>query len=619
MTVNSAIDERMDPFIATVAAAKLLKANHEITGTWPLAITSYNHGAAGMRRAKRRLGTSDIDVIIEKYRSRTFGFASRNFYAEFLAARDINRNPERYFGPFSYDDPERIETVVLDAYYPGASIAKAFGIEVALLKQLNPSLRSAIWSGQKRVPKNFALRVPPALGPGSAAQKLAALPSSERFDRQTRDRYHRVRRGETLSTIASRYGVSQNTLMSLNDLRSRHRIRAGQRLRLPDDPADRVALRPGRAVAVQPAWEGTEYRVRRGETLDAIARRVGSTPSELAAANGLRNKNRIYVGQVLKVPSGDPAKAIEAPTRSAEPAAASARIADSETTPSAPQPRSDAGTTPQEDPPALAMAEPAKPTAPTENATLAQRVSAETATPAQRISAETATPTQTLVVETPAPPPIAPGAPAAQETEATATAPEANETPALAASPVRGDVDSLLHANPARWDLDEGRVTVQPDETLGHYADWLEVSTQSLRRRNGMRGKSDLVIGRRVELDLSRVDEATFRTRRLAHHRALRVAFLETHAITGTREHVMRRGETLWEISRSRYGIPLWLLRDYNPTLDFGKLQSGARLRIPDVERRAHSSGRSSDSANPSSPAWKIVSSGSRIAVSGPP
>ena len=83
--------------------ADLLQLNREVTGSWPLAITAYNHGAAGVRRAVEKMGTREISSILRHYKGSSFGFASRNFYAEFLAARKIHQNPEKYFGPLQYD------------------------------------------------------------------------------------------------------------------------------------------------------------------------------------------------------------------------------------------------------------------------------------------------------------------------------------------------------------------------------------------------------------------------------------------------------------------------------------------------------------------------------------
>ena len=86
LRIDNAVDERMDPFRETEAAAQLLNYNYRLLGSWPLAITAYNHGAEGMLRAREQLGTDDIVRIVREYHSPTFGFASRNFYVSFLAA-----------------------------------------------------------------------------------------------------------------------------------------------------------------------------------------------------------------------------------------------------------------------------------------------------------------------------------------------------------------------------------------------------------------------------------------------------------------------------------------------------------------------------------------------------
>ena len=99
MRVDDVVDERMDPHKASVAAARLLGYNYRQIDSWPLAITAYNHGLAGMMRAVRTLGTRDIAAIVSRYQSRSFGFASRNFYAEFLAASEIDHDPEPLLRP----------------------------------------------------------------------------------------------------------------------------------------------------------------------------------------------------------------------------------------------------------------------------------------------------------------------------------------------------------------------------------------------------------------------------------------------------------------------------------------------------------------------------------------
>lgn len=294
MRVDGVVDERNDPFLATVAAARLLAQNYEKLGHWPLAITAYNHGAAGMARAVRSLGTTDIDTIVARYRSRTFGFASRNFYVSVRAAMEIEEAPERFFGPVRKDPPDNPEILVLDHYVPVRTLAEVFRVTPEALREANPALRDPVWQGRKHVPRGYPLRVP--RDPLRAAPEvvIAGVPASQRFARQTPDLTHRVRSGETLSVIAARYGVSQSEIAALNGLRSRHRIYVGQTLKLP--------IRGGGGAVAPPA--GGVYRVRPGDNLAAIARRYGVGTRELASANRLRNPDRLMPGQTLEIPGG---------------------------------------------------------------------------------------------------------------------------------------------------------------------------------------------------------------------------------------------------------------------------------------------------------------------------
>jgi len=92
LTINDEVDERSDPYFSTEAAARFLKENYAQLGTWPLAITAYNHGRAGMVRAVREKGT--YEKIFKTHETELFKFASRNFYSEFLAAMNVARRLE---------------------------------------------------------------------------------------------------------------------------------------------------------------------------------------------------------------------------------------------------------------------------------------------------------------------------------------------------------------------------------------------------------------------------------------------------------------------------------------------------------------------------------------------
>ena len=113
MRIDHIVDERRDPFLATDGAVRLLAENYSNVETWPLALTAYNHGVAGMRRAVLQQNTTDIATIVRKYQSRSFQFASRNFYTAFLAALEIDTHPEKYFPGIKISEPSNTGVVVV--------------------------------------------------------------------------------------------------------------------------------------------------------------------------------------------------------------------------------------------------------------------------------------------------------------------------------------------------------------------------------------------------------------------------------------------------------------------------------------------------------------------------
>ena len=310
MRVDHVVDERLDPFKATEAAARLLRHNYEITGSWPLAITAYNHGAAGVRRAVRTLGTKDIATLVRRYRGRGFGFASRNYYVAFLAALEVDRNAGKYFGPISPRRPRPVVTAAIPDYMEAAPLQERLGLGRRALQQANPALRSTVWRGDKYIPKGFQLRIE-CPTPDACSQLGAQVPSIlagiPTHSRQKPDLYHRVERGQTLSGIAARYGLRVGQLVALNGLSSRHRIRAGQRLRLPLPPGKTIpavlVTGHGRSPqgSVTPAAGDGLYRVGRGDSLYTIAKRLGVTQQALLRLNSLPDKDRLYPGQLLRI------------------------------------------------------------------------------------------------------------------------------------------------------------------------------------------------------------------------------------------------------------------------------------------------------------------------------
>ncbi|MEB2346054.1 MAG: LysM peptidoglycan-binding domain-containing protein [Deltaproteobacteria bacterium] len=322
LRVDRTVDERFDPWRATEAAAALLANNHRVTGTWPLALIAYNHGPGGSIRAKKELGTDDIGVILGRYDGPSFGFASRNFYPSFLAAVEVDRNHVRYFGEIRKMAPARHEAVVTDGTYSARALSQSFGMDLGLLREWNLGLREPVWRGQQLVPKGVTLRFPPVAGRAPAAQILAAIPQ-ERRPSQISGRTYIVKRGDTLSSIARRYGMSTRALASANGIRKPSAIHVGRRLRLPgtverEIVADAAERRPPRA---QPAAAPAQHEVRRGETLASIARRYGTSAHALASANGIQDPDEVRVGQPLTIPGAARVAGTDAPPAATRPRA----------------------------------------------------------------------------------------------------------------------------------------------------------------------------------------------------------------------------------------------------------------------------------------------------------
>lgn len=262
MQIDHVLDERNDPFLATTAAAKLLAYNHSIAGNWPMAITAYNSGLAGARRAMRQFGDNAYADILRKYNGRTFGFASRNFYVAFLAAKEVDQNQQIYFPGLVPDSPVDYTTYRLDAYIPADELASVLNVRERDLARYNPALQATIWQGSKYLPRDFEIRMPSNMLSGSLPELAANLASDSLFDKQLPDLFHTVARGDTLSEIADAYSTRVSTLVALNALSSSHRIRAGQQIRLPaagPAPVTVAAVPPPvttvATVALQPSPE----------------------------------------------------------------------------------------------------------------------------------------------------------------------------------------------------------------------------------------------------------------------------------------------------------------------------------------------------------------------------
>ncbi len=472
MRIDGAVDDRLDPFRSTEAAAQLLAYNYRVLGTWPLAVTAYNHGTAGMLRAKELMGTDDIVTIVRHYTSRTFGFASRNFYVSFLAALEVDRNPQKYFGPIERQGEARFQEVTVPGYVSVTSLERALKVNEDKLRQLNPALLRSVWEGRTRVPRAYRLRLP-LDGEHWTTELLAkALSPHELYAGQPAPRRYRVQAGDTLASIADRYGVSIEVLARTNRLRTSARVRVGRTVTLPES--------------------------------------AGAGVVSLAA----------------NLP---PPAAVTGRANTAAPAAV----------PPAPE---------------ATTAPPASPGG------------AVSAAEAQRESAEDAAAVATITVS--------------------ATREPVSAAQAEALSPALGPAaDSQQSADPIDYSVArDDTIRVAAEETLGHYADWLSVSAAHLRELNHMSFRKPVLIGHRIKLDFHKVPHERFEQQRHEYHRQLQAAYFAGHRIVGTEIYIARSGDSLWTVTQHAAQLPLWLLQQYNPDVDFSALRAGTQIVMPRVE-----------------------------------
>jgi membrane-bound lytic murein transglycosylase D len=175
LTVDDDIDERFDPLISAEAAARLLKHNYEATGRWPLAVTAYNHGLLSIRKAMQDLNTDDLMDLIRAYEAKPFGFASKNFYAEFLAAARIAADPDAYFGAVVLDPPDLFKIVELPLPLNLEIVKRVFAADGDTLAFLNPAFRKPVLKGEREIPKGYALRLPVSTDVPAAFEALVSL------------------------------------------------------------------------------------------------------------------------------------------------------------------------------------------------------------------------------------------------------------------------------------------------------------------------------------------------------------------------------------------------------------------------------------------------------------
>ena len=287
------IDERMDPQKATRAAIAYLKALHRIFGDWTTVLAAYNSGEGRVLRVIRDQNVNYLDNFWDLYER--LPPETARYVPRFLATLHILKNSERYgLDSVMPDPPIRYETVPITKQVHLKDVAAAIGTSQRNLKQLNPELRYQISPLER-----YSIKVPPGKG-DILLSKLDEIPISSR----PRPAYvkHRVRPGETLSTIALRYRTSVRSIARANNIYRHNFIVAGKTLKIPQK--GRFTYRSKRQKT-RPSPRPSEYIVKSGDSLWILAKRYGTTTKEIQGLNKL-STSRLHIGQVLKIPGAKP-------------------------------------------------------------------------------------------------------------------------------------------------------------------------------------------------------------------------------------------------------------------------------------------------------------------------
>jgi membrane-bound lytic murein transglycosylase D len=293
------VDERMDPEKSTEAAIAYLKDLHQIFGDWYTVLAAYNCGEGRVLRVIKTQRVNYLDHFWDLYGKLPSETA---FYVpKFLAVLHILNDPKAHGFILPPVDKEiDAETVTMNKQVSLKTMAKHIGVSYEGLRELNPALRR-----NSTPPRPYAFRVPI----GKGATLLAELDKiPEWYPPVPAYIAHRVKKGETLSTIARKYRTSVGAIMARNNLRSSSYIKTGWELKIPTRVRYAYAAQTP-AIPHPPSKKKNEppekptfskYAVRKGDSLWKIANRFNTTTKAIQSLNGLHNSS-LSIGQVLVI------------------------------------------------------------------------------------------------------------------------------------------------------------------------------------------------------------------------------------------------------------------------------------------------------------------------------
>ncbi|OCX50731.1 lytic transglycosylase [Mucilaginibacter sp. PPCGB 2223] len=312
LNIDNYVDERRDPIQASYAAAAYIKDAYLDFGDWLVAIASYNCGKGAITRAIEKAGASDFWSIRPYLPAET-----RNYVPAFIAIAYVMNNYSKHgIAPRVCEMPVKTDTILVNKYVSLANISKVLNVDTRQISMLNPQYKMQVVNGSDAAPKRLVI---PQIDKASFTQLYDALndpnitseqfepvrtsvnetPAKKKLKESTPEipASHRVKKGETLASIADKYGMEVSELKAWNHL-SKSKVATGTELRLTAPPASESAS------AKKTGRNFITYKVRQGDTLSAIAEKFdGLTVEKIKSANNLKGE-RLQPGMTLKITKG---------------------------------------------------------------------------------------------------------------------------------------------------------------------------------------------------------------------------------------------------------------------------------------------------------------------------
>ncbi|HFD12241.1 MAG TPA: LysM peptidoglycan-binding domain-containing protein, partial [Crenotrichaceae bacterium] len=601
LLVNPVIDERMDPEISTLGAIKYLQHSFEVLAPaartidpgvteadiYPFVMTSYNFGLSGMLKAMNEVGV-DFVAVLENYKNRNFQVAVKNFYASFLAARHVATHADQFFALLPESKPVQTMSVTNQKPRSAKVIARHLGLSIDDLRTHNPALTTEVWKGQHLIPKGFVLHIPKpeSVSLGDKIARLNRLPASKPPSKR---QHYRVRRGDSACGIAHRFKVSCRQLIRINKLGRKAIVRIGRTLTIPGGsvvlkkPVTAARTRifgnqqfSTTAIMAAPVktirYTPVKYTVVKGDTTCGIAKQHMLSCDKLKRYNNIKHAGKIFVGQTLTIPGKR--KTVVSKFAINQQGKTNQIIANNDffSLPDAnassvqllaeihytshlhrflshihiPSPEKISG-------------KPIPITLAKNSATVTGKQSTAGVSSNQVKTTQTTSGTAKNVNIADA------------DTNNKTRSKRLNKKP----SGTSPSADTIAHSFNSGEDLHvsykKGKgwiIRVATDETLGHYADWLDIGfSKPILKLNGIKSTRSIRIGKSIKLPIrDNAARQRFEKKRLAYHQQLQEKYFKHYSVTGKKQYHFRSGDNPWTIATA-HQIPLWLLKRFNPDI----------------------------------------------------